>query len=156
MQRHFSSMLHTLMWAQCWMAGTCDGGDLHRSPKFNHPIRLSLQLQFYNLSIFRNMNAVCLAMHYDFSAQGRTGNLIVADTFKMGCHEGSLGRIVHCLQDIGNVHDDINQQHEIRKFMDELAPSSWHGLLWQKVRTECLPTLPSPRLARNMARLPLK
>ena len=34
-----------------------------------------------------------------------------------------------------------------------LALSSWHGLLWQKVRTECLPTLPSPRLARNMARL---
>ena len=30
MQRHFSSMLHTLMWAQCWMAGTCDGGDLHQ------------------------------------------------------------------------------------------------------------------------------
>lgn len=87
------------------------------------------------------MNAVCLAMHYDFSAQGRTGNLIVVDTFKMGCHEGSPGHIVHCLQNIGNVHDDINQQHETRKFMDELAPSSWHGLLWQKVRTECLPTL---------------
>ena len=67
------------------------------------------------------MNAVCLAMHYDFSAQGRTGNLIVVDTFKMGCHEGSPGRIVHCLQDIGNVHDDINQQHETRKFMDEFG-----------------------------------
>ena len=80
-----------------------------------------MQLQFYNLSIFRNMNAVCLAMHYDFSAQGRTGNLIVVDTFKMGCHEGSPGRIVHCLQDIGNVHDDINQQHETRKFMDEFG-----------------------------------
>ena len=46
-------------------------------------------------------------MHYDFSAQGRTGNLVVVDTFKMSCHEGSPGRIVHCLQDIGNVHDEI-------------------------------------------------
>ena len=34
-----------------------------------------------------------------------------------------------------------------------LEPSSWHGLRWQKVRTACSPTLPSPRLARNMARL---
>ena len=28
----------------------------------------------------------------------------------MGCHEGSPGRIVHSLQDIGNVHDDMSAQ----------------------------------------------
>ena len=82
-------------------------------------------------------------MHYDFSAQGRTGNLVVVDTFKMSCHEGSPGRIVHCLQDIGNVqgwNQDVSQcrrwQREnyafIRFYYRNKANACWpEGFKWK-------------------------
>lgn len=54
-----------------------------------------VELQVYNLSIFGNMNAVCLAALQDFFSHGSTGDLIVVDTFKMGCHEGCPRGIVH-------------------------------------------------------------
>ena len=57
--------------------------------------QLIVELQIYNLSIFGNMNAVCLAALQDFFSHGSTGDLIVVDTFKMGCHEGCPRSIVH-------------------------------------------------------------
>ena len=54
-----------------------------------------VELQIYNLSIFGNMNAVFLAALQDFFSNGSTANLIMVDTFKMGCHEGCPRSIVH-------------------------------------------------------------
>ena len=48
----------------------------------------------------------------------------------------------------------FNQRTRPESSWMSLAPNSWHGLRWQKVRTACSPTLPSPRLAGNTARLP--
>lgn len=67
---------------------------------------LSCRLVNNNLSIFRNMNAVFLAALQDFFSNGSTADLIVVDTFKMGCHEGCPRGIVHGLHNIRNVHDD--------------------------------------------------
>ena len=50
----------------------------------------------------------------------------------------------------------FNQRMRLANSWMSLAPNSWRGLHWQKVRTVCSPTLPSPRLARNTARLPHK
>ncbi|WP_444369818.1 hypothetical protein, partial [Prevotella sp.] len=47
-----------------------------------------VQLQLYNPAIFGNMNAVFLTALQDFFSNGGTADLIVVDTFKMGCHEG--------------------------------------------------------------------
>lgn len=54
------------------------------------------------------MNAVFLAALQDFFSNGSTANLIMVDTFKMGCHEGCPRGIVHCLHNIRNVHDDMS------------------------------------------------
>lgn len=67
-----------------------------------------MQLQLYNPAIFGNMNAVFLAALQDFFSNGSTADLIVVDTFKMGCHEGCPRGIVHCLHNIRNVHDDMS------------------------------------------------
>lgn len=67
-----------------------------------------MELQFYNLSIFGNMDAVFLAALQNFFSNGNTADLIVVDTFKMGCHEGCPRSIVHCLHNIRNVLDDMS------------------------------------------------